>query len=267
MKDLIKDTIGKIKKQHILPQPKWKYSVRKYGVWAVFGLIVVFGGASFSAAYYLLASLDWDLYRFVQQSFFGYSLSIFPYFWAVLIGIFAVVAFFDIRKTETGYRFSWFKISLLTIGSIFVLGAGFSWAGLGSNFNSMAVRSVPYYGAHMMVTKEIQWMQPEKGFLSGTITSISSNILTINDLNKKNWSVSLNEKTLVRPMANISAGEMIKIIGSKTGDNNFQANEIRPWMGGGMGSGSRQGNGMMNSGNEKDVNQGSGRGGNMMRGN
>jgi len=175
MKNLIKDTIGKIKDEHIVPEPRWKYLVRKYGVWLLFGLIVIFGAASFSAGYFMLANLDWDLYRLMHQNVFSYSLSIFPYFWAVLIGIFMLIAFLDIRKTETGYRFSWLKISLITIGSIIVFGTAMSFVGLGGRFNAMMANGMPYYAQHMMVTKETQWMQPEAGFLSGTIVSISNN--------------------------------------------------------------------------------------------
>jgi len=50
--------------------------------------------------------------------------------------------------------------------------------------------------------------------------------------------VQLDNETLVRPSADISQGQMIKIIGTKNGAHNFRANEIRPWVGQGtMGSG------------------------------
>ncbi|HAR99911.1 MAG TPA: hypothetical protein DEA89_00815 [Candidatus Moranbacteria bacterium] len=255
MKDLIKDTIGKIKKQHILPESKWKYLARKYGVWFLFVLVVIFGGVSLSAAAYLLSSLDWDLYNFMHQNRVGYLLSIFPYFWAVLVGTFIIGAFFDMRKTETGYRFSWLKISLVTIGSILVLGAVMFFAGLGGRFNSMMASGVPYYGQHMMVTKESQWMQPQDGFLAGTINSTSNVVLVVSDLNGKVWNVDFDENTLIRPSANVSKGQMIKIIGTQSGSDTFQATEIRPWIGGGMMGGvGGQRNGM-----------GTGRG--MMRGN
>ncbi|HBI34221.1 MAG TPA: hypothetical protein DEA43_04760 [Candidatus Moranbacteria bacterium] len=258
MKDLIKDTIGKIKKEHILPEPKWKYLVRKYGIWFLFGLVVVFGAISFAAASYLLSSLDWDLYRFMQQNRAGYLLSIFPYFWVALIAAFIIGAFFDIRKTETGYRFSLLKISLITIGSILILGAIMFFAGLGGRFNSMMASGVPYYGQHMMVTKELQWSSPEKGFLSGEIVAVFDDKLEIKDLKEKNWNIQLDEETLIRPMANISKGQMIKIIGTQLGSDDFRAIEIRPWVGGGMMGGSG-----INSGQRNGTNSGRG----MMRGN
>ena len=47
MKDLIKETIEKIKDQGIAPEPRWKYLVKKYGMWAVFGVIILLGAITF----------------------------------------------------------------------------------------------------------------------------------------------------------------------------------------------------------------------------
>lgn len=246
MKDLIKETVEKIKKQGIAPGSRWKYLVKKYGTWTGFGAVVIFGAVSFSAAFDMLGQLDWDLYRFAHQSAIIYSLTLLPYFWMVLIGIFLALAFFDLRKTETGYKYGWLKMSLAPIGGIIAFGLLFSWAGLGGNFNMILAKDIPYYGQHLMMTKETQWMQPDSGFLAGSLTAVSNNKLEVSDLNGQNWNVFLDEKTLIRPAVDIAPGEMVKIIGSKKEANNFQAIEIRPWMVQGMinGPGRGQGNGM-----------------------
>ena len=264
MKNLIEDTISKIKQQHIAPEPKWKYLTRKYALWALFCLVAVFGAMSLSAAFYLLSSLDWDLYRFMHQNIFSYSLSIFPYFWTAIIGAFIWIAFFDIRKTETGYRLSWLRIALIAIGSTILIGALMSYFGFGKSINDAMVRDMPYYAQHMMVTKESQWSQPEEGLLSGTIIAKTQNELTLTDLQGKKWIIQLNEKTLVRPRADVSVGQMIKIIGKVLGADNFAADEIRPWIG--MGQGMMGSYGLSGAGNGRSgsmMNNSSGSG--MMR--
>ena len=100
-----------------------------------------------------------------------------------------------------------------------------------------------------MVTREAQWMQPAKGFLAGTIISVAQNKLEIKDLNNKIWNISIDEKTLIKSSANIAQEKKIKIIGEKLDENNFQAQEIRPWEGKGMGNG--KGGGMMNGGGNR----------------
>jgi hypothetical protein len=249
MKNLIRDTIDKIEKQRITPEPRHKYLVKKYGLWLIFATVLVLTALSVSVAYDNAKNLDWDLYSFMYQSRLAYFLSTLPYFWIVLIVIFLLVAFFEIRKTETGYRYSRSKILLITIGGIVIFGISMSLLGFGGRLNSELTKEVPFYSQHMMVTKESQWMQPSKGFLAGTIVSVSEKKLEIEDLNGGDWNINIDTNTSVKPSVEISREEMIKVIGTKTDENNFKAKEIRPWVDKGMGSG--QNGGMMNGGGHR----------------
>lgn len=247
MKNLIQDTLRKIEDRNITPGPRWKYLVKKYGLWMLFVIVLILAAVSFSAAYDNVNSLDWDLYRFMHQSMLVYFLSITPYFWVLIIIIFLIAAFFDIRRTETGYRYSWPKILAVTVGGIAIFGTLLSFLGFGGKFNSTLEKNFPYYGRHMLVTKESQWMQPEKGFLAGTIISVSENKLELDDLAGKDWNILIDEKTTIKPSVNIAKEETIKIIGKEQGADNFQADEIRPWVGRGMMKGvPGQGDRMMN---------------------
>ena len=243
MDKLIKNTIEKIKQQHIVPESRWRFLLRKYGMWALFAVILFAGAASFATAYHLLSSLDWDLYRFMHVSAFSYALSIIPYVWLVFIMLALVVAFIDVRKTQTGYRFSALKISALIIGGIILFGVGMSILGIGGNINDIAAKKVPYYGSHMMINKNSQWSQPEKGLIAGTINSVADNSVILTDLEGKNWKVVFDTDVLIRPVVNIEPQEMVKVIGKKKDSSTFEAQEIRPWMGRGMMNGG--GRGMM----------------------
>lgn len=243
MDKFIKNTVEKIKMQHIVPEARWKFLVRKYGMWALLVIIVFMGAASFATAYHLLSSLDWDLYRFMHVSAFSYALSIIPYVWLVFILLASVIAFIDVRKTQTGYRFSALKISTLTIGGIILFGLGMSILGIGRNINDIAAKKVPYYGSHMMTNKNSQWSQPEKGLIAGTINSVNGDSVILTDLEGKNWKVVFDTDVLIRPVVNIEPQEMVKIIGKKKDNSTFEAREIRPWMGRGMMNGG--GRGMM----------------------
>ena len=249
MKSIIDGTIARIKTQGIVPEPRWKYLMKKYGIWSIFFLVVLLGSISFSVAFDMLRQLDWDLYRFSHQSAFLYSFSLLPYFWIAVIAIFLALSFLDLRKTESGYRYGWLKMSLIPIGIMIMTGLLFSSFGIGEKLNARIAKDVPYYGQHMMMTKEMQWMQPDKGFLSGSLATVYTNKLEIIDLNGKAWNIILDEKTLIKPATVIEQGEAIKVIGTKKDADNFHAVEIRPWMGQGMmGSSAEQDRGdrMMN---------------------
>lgn len=253
MKNITKDTIARIKKQGIVPESQWKFLVKKYGIWLIFFAAILFGAVSFSITLDMLLQLDWDLHRFVHQSGIWYSLSLLPYIWIVLLVIFLVFSFLDLRKTQTGYRYSLFKMSLLSLGGVIFIGTIFLLIGWGFKINTMVARGVPYYGKHMM-TRELQWMQVDKGLLSGTIMFVADKSLEIEDLAGKKWIIILDESTIIRPLAIIEQGKMIKVIGTKKDKDNFQAMEIRPWEGKGMMNNvGRQRGGMMNTAVDKDM--------------
>jgi hypothetical protein len=253
MRNLIQDTVEKIRQQRITPDPRWKYLVKKNCLWLFFAGILFLASLSLAVFFDNIGNLDWDLYSIEHQNRIVYIFSILPYFWIMLIAIFLATAFFEIRKTETGYRYSWLKISFITLGGIAIFGFFVSTFGFGGRLNSGLTQEFPFYRQHLIVTKESQWMRPVKGFLAGTITSASEKNLKLEDLNGENWDIGINEKTLVKPSVSISKNEMIKIIGTKKSDNGFMAKEIRPWAGKGEMNGRQEGS--TGSGNRKGARQ------------
>jgi hypothetical protein len=106
-------------------------------------------------------------------------------------------------------------------------------AGFGGKMNGAMTRGFPGYGK-LVTTKESQWSQPEIGLLAGTINSVSGNSIDLRDLLGKEWQINIDEKTVVRPMANLESGAMIKAIGQQKDTHSFKADEIRPWQGKGL---------------------------------
>ncbi len=240
MKDIVRDTVAEIRKRGIIPESRSSYLIRNYLVWAALVAVVFLGALSFSVAYSLLSELDWDLYRFMRLDPVTYALSIFPYFWAVLIVVLLAVAFADIRRTETGYRFSRSKIVFSIVGGVVFLGAAMSFFGIGDAFGTMMTKGFPYYGRHLVVTKEAQWMRPDSGLLSGTIESIDVAAIGLTDLDGGRWEVLVDGETEIRLASVMERGSKIKLTGDRIGEYVFRATEIRPW----GGHGAMDGNGM-----------------------
>jgi hypothetical protein len=257
MKNIIEDTIGRIKKENIRPEPRWRYLAKKYSAWTLFAAVALAGAATLAVAYFIASQLDWDLYRVTHRNPIFYFLSILPYFWIIPLIILAFLAFFNLRKTEMGYRYNFSKITLTVLGSLVVFGFLLAIFGFGGKISTSAARFFPGYGK-FVTTKEFQWSQPENGFLAGTINSVSENSIDLQDLAGKEWQVAYDKNTSVRPSVTLESGEMIKTIGQKEDEQTFRASEIRPWQGRGQmkgESGKKSGNmndpggtrGMMNS--------------------
>jgi hypothetical protein len=260
MKDLIENTLGKIIKENIRPEPRWKYLAKKYSAWILFVAVAFVGATTLAVAYFVASQLDWDLYSVTHRNPFFYFLSILPYLWIILFIILAFLAFLNIRKTETGYRYNFSKITLTVLGVLLMFGFLMTLFGFGGKINASIMRGFPGYGK-FVTTKESQWSQPEKGFLAGTINSVSDDFIDLQDLAGKAWQVTYDKNTSIRPSVNLETGEMIKTIGQKNNSRNFQASEIRPWQGKGrMSGGNRKGNGNSDgSGESKGMMNGRGK--------
>jgi hypothetical protein len=233
MKNLIAETIEKIKEKNIRPEPRWKHLAKKYSSWMPFFAVALIAAAAFSVAYFLVSELDWDLRAAVHHYSFLYFFSLIPYIWIIPFAILVILAFFGLRKTENGYKYNFLKIVFLVLGLLLVFGGAMVFSGFGGKMNMAITRGFPGYGK-LVVTKESQWSQPKKGLLAGTINSVSKNSIGLRDLAGNEWQVAYDENTVVRPAARLESGEMIKTIGQETGSQTFKASEIRPWQGKGQ---------------------------------
>lgn len=241
MKDLIGNTLEKIKTGDITPESRWKYLLKKFFRWFLFVATVAAAALFLAAAYSNLSSLDWDLYRFVHENRVVYFLSLVPYPWFILAAILLLAAFFEFRRTPRGYRYSRLAMWALVLGGFLAVGAWAVFSGFGSGFNTAITRDLPAPAQRLMVTKESQWMQPDKGFLAGKILSVSGNDLQLKDLAGKDWKIQIGPETLVRPAAQVSKNGTIKIIGQEKNVDTFSAQEIRPWEGRGTHAGTAGG--------------------------
>jgi len=242
MRNIIAETIGKIKEKNIRPEPRWKYLAKKYSVWISFFVVAFFAAAVFSVAYFLVSQLDWDLSAAAHRYSVFYYLSLVPYLWAAPLVILVFLAFFSLRKTESGYRYDFWKIAASALGVILVFGFLAASAGFGRKMNGVMMNDFPGYG-RLVATKESQWSQPEKGLLAGTVNSVSANSFDLQDFSGKDWQILIDEKTVVRPSARLESGETIKAIGQTENNQTFKADEIRPWQGKGQMSGNAKNSG------------------------
>ena len=73
-------------------------------------------------------------------------------------------------------------------------------------------------------------MQPDEGYLGGTIENVNGDSFLLKDFDGNTWAVSYQEAFIARVIL-LEQGEQIKLIGQKTGKSQFRADEIRPWGG------------------------------------
>ncbi|MHB8651555.1 MAG: hypothetical protein ACYC8S_00215 [Minisyncoccota bacterium] len=220
--------IEEIKKQGIKPRPKWQVLLKRWVLWSIAAFSTVLGGIALAIIIFTFIDRDTSVRVYLKKSAVEDILRIIPYFWFVTLAVLTVVAQYAVRHTKFGYRYATVKIvSGVLLGSI-VLGITLNTMDVGESVQGFLVDTVPSYDALVYTSKDA-WVQPEKGLLGGTVTTIiSSEEFELIDFHKKRWRVNTsevqgNDDSVVRQ------GAVIKIIGTQKDTSLFRAGQVFPW--------------------------------------
>lgn len=232
----------KIQENDIQPKAKWRFLLKNYFVWSLFGLVIIVGALAVSVIIFLLTDNDWEAHQYLNKSFWSYFFLSLPYLWLVLLIGLSSLAYFNYKHTKYGYRFNPFLVVAGSILISLILGGILFYFKLGNKIDQVLYHNMPFY-KNMVVHKEDIWSQPEKGMLAGKIIKIESNDnFIIEDLLGNKWQI-IGESIEIKNRVNFELGEVIKIFGVMQDDRTFKAIEIRPWEGRGQINGEMQGGG------------------------
>ena len=242
MSNLSERVVGEIKDKKIVQLPKWTFLLQNAVIWSVFGVSILLGAIATAIVIFLIVNNGGNGVASLND-FLLYV----PYFWLILLAIFAFVAYHNFQHTEGGYRLNTFKIMLVSVGISLFLGVILFSTGIGSQINTYFANTVPYYTS-VADRRAYIWVAPESGRLAGRIISVNkvSESLVLRDLNNKLWAVSYAGVN-VKPSVVIETDTEVKVIGTKTGNSSFTATEFRPMNGNMMNNNQTmmQGNGKM----------------------
>lgn len=230
MNDISKETLNKIKEQGIVPRTKGYFLLRRSTVWALFCLSVILGSISASAVIFQVRNADWDLFQHFRHSILEFLLLFVPYFWGMFLVGFSIVAYFYFRRTQSGYRYRAVTAVALSVLLSIIGGVGIYATGLSGRMESVFEDTLPFYRGAAFHNRMV-WMSPDKGLLAGKIIDVTKKgIIILKDLDGKEWHVAANHAAW-RGRLSPSRDLEIKLIGIRTGENSFKANEVRPWHG------------------------------------
>lgn len=219
--------LEKIEHQHIEPTPKWYFQFKNFGFWCLFTCSILIGSMSFSIILYSIQQTDFVLISHFSHSSWESILVLLPYFWLILLLVFSILAFFSFKNFKKAYKYSLVSILTLSVFLSILLGTLSFISGSASFLERKFADQVEIYNS--IEEKKLQhWMQPENGFLAGTIVDAKLDTLIIKDFNQKQWQIYYHN-IFIPPVLELTEGEQIKIMGEKTASSVFNATEIRPW--------------------------------------
>lgn len=221
--------IEEIKEKNVSLKPKWQFLIRDYIVWVLGFISLIIGSISFATILYMLRNNDWDIYSHISDNLFGFIILTLPYFWLIFLGVFILSAYYNFRHTKKGYKFPLSKIIFFSIFANIFVGSFFYNMGIGQAIDNMVERELPFYSKLINQRKGI-WEHHDEGLLAGIVMEVSGNTAVIRDVEGDFWYVS-DFSTSTPQIFRIKQGDMIRILGVKIDEENFQAEQVLPMRG------------------------------------
>lgn len=227
MTDISKKTIEKIKKEKITPIPKWHFWVKNDLVLALALIAALVAALSMAVAVHIFQNRDWFIYRTMPgRPPMSHLATDLPLVWLGLLALALIVAVYYFERSKKGYH--WSAVWLISAGVIFSLAFGcyFSSLGFGKKVDSFVGDKIPGYRDIERGAREV-WSEPEAGRLGGEIAAIDGETWTVRDLGGRLWQVDTADLRFrdLKPII----GAKVKIVGEKTEENLFRAQEIHNW--------------------------------------
>jgi len=232
MSNLSQKILEEIDKKKIEPQQRWIFLVKKYLLYVVVSLLILFCSLVFALVLIRFFSIDFDLMdKFMKGRFMFFLLSM-PYLWLFVLAALLIIAFFVYRNTELGYKRKTIFVIFGLVIMFILLGGVLFFSGVSGALERKMVTNSIYQKMDLPVNK--LWSNPEDGFLGGIVLEKKSRkLIILSDLSSQSWEVDLSD-AVVKKNVYLMKGEKIKIVGEKVTDGRFKALEVRLWVGCGM---------------------------------
>ena len=228
--DKAKKLIDRIKKEKITPTPKWYFISKNALIWIGFIISVLVGAAAFSVILYAVQQTEFNLLTHFGHSTLEMFLGLLPIIWILALIIFLVSAIYFIQKSKKGYKLMWSRLVGFSTGLSILIGTLFFISGGGRWLDNAFANGITLYES-IQSKKKKMWMNPEKGYLSGTIQKVSEKEFTLLDFNKKSWTVQYASDVFIAPIISIEKNQEVKMMGDLISEGLFMAKDIMPWGG------------------------------------
>ena len=226
MNHLSKNIIEAIKKEKIIPVPKWHFLLKNYVVWILFLISSIIGGIAFGIILLQLSDIDWTIINRINSGPRELMMTIIPYFWITILILFIGIAYHNFRHTSKGYKSRTFIILSISILVSVIAGSIVFATGISRHVENFR-NNIPFVREiHSPRTR--LWMQENKGLIAGTIEELHQDKLRLKNLRDKLWDIDTRDAKLI-DIIQLELNQRVGIIGEKIDNTHFKAHEIRPW--------------------------------------
>lgn len=224
--------LSRIENEHLTPSARWHFLCKHYAVWLFWVLSIILGAVSVAVMLYVANHARFALYEATHETQLSFFIEVLPYVWIFVFGVMAVVAYFNLRHTRHGYRYSVWQVLLSSIALSLTGGVVLQVFGMGILIDAALGRDMPMYPSVERMEMRM-WQMPDEGRLVGVFNGMdeTETQYLLLDASNEEWRVEAAELRDVDKRL-LSSKSRVRIIGKATDLENraFYACGVFPWV-------------------------------------
>ena len=232
-KDLKSQILTRIEKESVCPRSRLFFGSIECGVWALWGLTVLFGALSVAVTLFVVTFRQYSLYEATHASFLAFAIDVLPYLWIAVFAAMVLFAVYNLRHTKNGYRYPLWKIVVSSLVLSLAGGAFLHLAGVGFSFDKqMGVFSKDYQSQEKQELK--LWQNPAEGRLVGAFLSAADGVpqplFIFEDVAGVRWDTDVSELHSMDTYL-LHTGKRVRVLGllEEVNPPTFHACAVFPW--------------------------------------
>lgn len=221
-KDLRSCIFDSIEANQLEPKARHWFFLRRISIWLLWFATVLVGAVTSAVLVYVARYQQYAVYQVTHDNGLSFIISVLPIVWILLFLTAVIVAYFEMRNTPKGYKYSFIKVIGGTTVAILILGIIFELLSLGSTVDRKLGTMTGMYTSQEARETAV-WQRPEEGRMIGV--TATGTIFT--DVSGKQWNVvdtelKPNEVRLLR------SGKEVKMYGTSTAEGLYMPCAVLP---------------------------------------
>jgi hypothetical protein len=213
--------IEKIKEARIKPKPRWEFLLKNYLIWAIFAVAISVGSLAFGVIIFMFKNANWQSYA-ANEGIAKKLLISLPYFWFIILIIFIIIAFYNLKHTPKGYKYNPLLVVAASIIASIMIGSIVYATGGGEKLEDIFYRRMPFYQKIIKFHGQMM-LAPEKGRVPGVVIEVTQDNILIQDFRGNIWNITTSTEQFV-------IGQRVIINGITPSKGDFRPHMIQPWM-------------------------------------
>ncbi len=232
---LTESVLERLERDSITPRSRFYWMTQEYGLWGAWFASVILGSLALSIVSFSSLYIGYSLYEATHDNFLTFILDTLPYAWFAAFAIMLLAAYFNLRHTKNGYRYSFLLVAGSSFGFSVAGGILLHFLGIGYYLDQYLGQSLETYHSRAEL-ETLAWQNPPAGRLVGhghppaPAGVISGSLFT--DVRDREWQIMTTDLS-ERETDLLRSGRKVRVLvatSSSQADEALVACGVFPWL-------------------------------------